>query len=279
MAELVKQWNDGGSLSVTYEGNGDGSAVFSSDVNEGLDRTMELTFTATIGGTSKSVVKEVKQEGRREIFYAADGEFLDSDGGTFNALKSDYWFVDYLESDGTQVIDTLYVLEEDDVINLNYSNLKAVSGDSFMFGSKDESQSTTVGTWISVYGTNAKIYARFGHSGSLASTIDLRTSAQVIMKKGSISTPTATQSMGFLRMPSWTFAVFGRKDGANKFSTLGALFRLHSLTVIAGNNVKLDLRPVIRKSDNKPGLLDMRTNNFFVNINSGNDFIVGEIIG
>ena len=45
MAELVKPWNDGGNLSVTYEGSGDGSAVFSSDVAEGLDREMTVTFS------------------------------------------------------------------------------------------------------------------------------------------------------------------------------------------------------------------------------------------
>lgn len=275
MSNLVKPWNDGGNLSVAYEGSGDGSAIFSSETNEGLDREMYVTFK----GAGLEIERKVKQEGKREIFYALDGAFLDADGGTFNGLKSDYWFVDYLESDGTQVIDTQYLLKEDDVITLNYSNLQAVSGDSFMFGSKDESKSTTVGTWISVYGTGAKIYVRFGHSTSLASTIDLRNYNQVIVKKGSISTSDASQSMGFLRMPSWTFAVFGRKDGENKFSSLGAMFRLHSLTVIAGRDVKLDLRPVIRKSDNKAGLLDMRTNAFFVNINTGNDFVVGDIIG
>ena len=36
MAELVKPWEDGGNLSVTYEGSGDGSAVFSSDEYEAL---------------------------------------------------------------------------------------------------------------------------------------------------------------------------------------------------------------------------------------------------
>ena len=44
MAELVKPWNDGGSLSVAYEGDGDGSAIFTSATNEGIDREMSVVF-------------------------------------------------------------------------------------------------------------------------------------------------------------------------------------------------------------------------------------------
>ena len=83
MAELVKQWNDGGSLTATYEGSGDGSAVFSSDTNEGIDREMSVFFK----GGGLSVERSVKQEGKRLRFRCKDGLFLLKDGGTFNVLK------------------------------------------------------------------------------------------------------------------------------------------------------------------------------------------------
>jgi hypothetical protein len=85
MAELVKPWNDGGSLSVAYEGDGDGSAVFSSDTNEGIDREMEVLFVG--GGASLS--RKVRQEGMREIFRGFDEDFVPADGGTFNSLKDE----------------------------------------------------------------------------------------------------------------------------------------------------------------------------------------------
>ena len=87
MAELVKNWNDGGSLSVTYDGDGDGSAVFSSDVAEGLDREMTVSFI----DKSKSIVVDrmVRQSGMREVFMGADGEFIPADGGTFNSIKDE----------------------------------------------------------------------------------------------------------------------------------------------------------------------------------------------
>ena len=83
MAELVKQWNDGGSLTVSYDGDRDGSAVFSSDTNEGVDREMSVYFN----GGGLSVERTVKQEGKRMRFRCKDGLFLLKDGGTFNVLK------------------------------------------------------------------------------------------------------------------------------------------------------------------------------------------------
>lgn len=83
--ELKKPWNDGGSLSVAYEGSGDGSAVFSSDVAEGLDREMTVTFSDD--NKTITIERTVKQAGKREVFTGYDEEFITADGGTFNSIK------------------------------------------------------------------------------------------------------------------------------------------------------------------------------------------------
>jgi hypothetical protein len=83
--ELKKPWNDGGSLSVTYEGDGDGSAVFSSDVAEGLDREMIVVFRDN--GNTVAVERTVKQVGMREAFTGYDEIFITADGETFNSIK------------------------------------------------------------------------------------------------------------------------------------------------------------------------------------------------
>lgn len=87
MAELVKPWNDGGSLTATYDGSGDGSAIFSSDVAEGLDREMIVIFRDS--GRNVAVERKVLQEGMREMFVPSDGEFTLADGGTYNVLKNE----------------------------------------------------------------------------------------------------------------------------------------------------------------------------------------------
>lgn len=85
MAAKEILWQDSGTLTIDYTGDGDGSAVFSSDVNEGVDREMYVRFV----NSSRSVVVErsVSQAGRREIFNGSDGGFIIADGGTFNTLK------------------------------------------------------------------------------------------------------------------------------------------------------------------------------------------------
>ena len=124
MAELVKPWDDGGSLTATYEGSGDGSAVFSSDEYEGIDREMSVYFKDT--GNSISVERSVRQEGIRQRFITADGKvFCVLDGGRFGVLKEGgvepptpmetYTRLTYIECTGQQYINTGYVVHEDDV--------------------------------------------------------------------------------------------------------------------------------------------------------------------
>ena len=88
MSQTVRQWNDGGNLTVVYDGDRDGSAVFSSDTNEGVDREMNVLFKDVSGKVSHS--RKVLQEGRREPFFGSDGEITLSDGGTFNVIKEGY---------------------------------------------------------------------------------------------------------------------------------------------------------------------------------------------
>ncbi len=86
MAELQKQWNDGELLTVAYDGDRDGSAIFTSDENESIDREMAVSFV----DKSRAVVVErtIKQIGLREVFLPSDGDFILADGGTFNVLKT-----------------------------------------------------------------------------------------------------------------------------------------------------------------------------------------------
>lgn len=72
-----EQWEEG-ELTVSYVGNGDDVATFSSDINEGIDRETIATFKAD----KVSVQRMVAQIGMREVF--ADFNVKE---GTFNVLK------------------------------------------------------------------------------------------------------------------------------------------------------------------------------------------------
>lgn len=80
-------WENGeGALIAVYDGIGNGALTFSSVPNNGIDRSFELKVTTSDG--TKEVCVTVTQEGRREIFRVADGDFILSDGETFNVLKN-----------------------------------------------------------------------------------------------------------------------------------------------------------------------------------------------
>lgn len=84
MAELVKPWNDGGSLTVAYDGDRDGSAVFSSDTNEGIEREVSVAFKSV----DISIVRNVKQDGLRQQYITSDGYvYRVSDGGRYGVIK------------------------------------------------------------------------------------------------------------------------------------------------------------------------------------------------
>lgn len=85
MAKLIKPWNDGGNLSVTYDGDRDGSAIFESDPYEGIDRKMSVTFKS--GDIKEERI--VRQEGTRQpIRLSEGGIFRLANGGRFGVLKN-----------------------------------------------------------------------------------------------------------------------------------------------------------------------------------------------
>ena len=87
MATLIKQWPTGtGNLSVTYDGDGDGTAVFTSDTNEGIDREQNIVFKSS--DNSISIERNVRQEGLRQPFgLNGGGVFRLANGGRFGVLK------------------------------------------------------------------------------------------------------------------------------------------------------------------------------------------------
>lgn len=79
-------WNIGdGNITATYTGSGNNTITITSTENEGIDR--EQTITVETNNKQKSESITISQEGLREVFSCADGDFILADGGTFNVLK------------------------------------------------------------------------------------------------------------------------------------------------------------------------------------------------
>ena len=150
MAQLVKQWSTGvGNLSVTYEGSGDGEAIFASDPNEGIDREMSVRFVG--GGISEERV--VTQEGLRQPFgLSGGGVFRVANGGRFGVLKSQIEFpyaeeLEYLESNGTQYINTGVYVTPDYSVEVTFVMTQRKTTWDTLFGTRSGNTARFTARW------------------------------------------------------------------------------------------------------------------------------------
>ena len=86
MINIRKPWNDGGSIYISYDGDKDGSATFSSDAYDGIDRIQNIVFRSN----DNTIVtkRTIKQEGTRQQFVLSDGKVFNSTQGRFGVLKT-----------------------------------------------------------------------------------------------------------------------------------------------------------------------------------------------
>ena len=147
MADFVKSWDNGGNLSATYNGSGDGEAIFTSDINEGIDREMSVVFK----GAGLSIERKVTQVGLREIF---NEDFILADGGTYNVLKTEeptwrdyYKEVEYIESTGAQYINTGVYVTPDYTIEVTFVMTQRKTTWDTLFGTRNSQQSRFTARW------------------------------------------------------------------------------------------------------------------------------------
>lgn len=276
MAELVKPWNDGGSLSVAYEGDGDGSAVFSSDSYEGIDRTQIVTFK----GGGLAIERTVRQEGTRQPFgLAGGGIFRLAGGGRFGVLKEGgvvpptpptpvetYTRLTYLESTGAQYINTGYVVQEDDIIEMQYTKPVRTTVEEYMFGASDDNGR------VFAYISSNSIYPRFG-GDSKAAFSSTRWKNVMTLQKGSVDFDGTTGELGYVSLAQVPLYLFARNNNgtAAGFSTIKST----GLTITkTSGELALKMRPCRRDSDGAIGMIDLVSGRFCENLGT-EEFLYG----
>lgn len=248
MGEIIKNWNDGGSLSVAYTGEGDGTAVFSSSQNDGATRETEVSFV----DASRNVVVV------RRVVQAAGHTSVE----TYTRLA-------YIECTGTQYINTGYVVQEDDTIEMMYISTSTTSADKALYGCYDSNGNI----WFSIYSNTG--YVRFGSSAS-ASVTNARLRYKLTMKKSSVTVDGGVSAspdfVGMPQVPLYLFARNNKSEGVGMFGYCRCL----NFTIKNGNgDIIMDMLPFKRNSDGAIGMLDLVSGNFFTNQGSGDDFTAG----
>lgn len=249
MAELIKPWNDGGNLSVSYNGDGDGSAVFSSSENTGDTREMAVSFVDS--SRQVIIVRTVRQAGKI-------------------VTEETYTPLTYIECTGEQYIDLGYVVQEDDVIEMDYLSTSTASTDKMLFGSYDGNGGYI---WFSLYSNTA--YVRFGDTSSKSVT-NARMHYKFVMEKDSCSVNgTNAITLEFSKLSENPIYLFAR-CGSNLTASLYAYCKCFGFKVTkTDGTLIMDLKPCKRDSDGAIGMLDSVSGQFFTNQGTGEDFIAG----
>lgn len=248
MAEIVKTWDNGGSLSVVFTGDGDGTAVISSTENEGAEREAELRF---IDASRRVIVV-------RRVVQAAGQTSVE----TYTRLA-------YIESTGTQYINTGYVVQEDDVIEMMYISTSTTSADKALYGCYDSNGNL----WFSMYSNTG--YVRFGSSVS-ASVTNARMRYKMTMKKSSVTFDGGTTaSLNFVGMPQVPLYLFARNNKSEGVGMFGYCRCLNFTIKNGSGEIVMDMLPCKRNSDGAVGMIDLVSGNFFTNQGSGDDFKAG----
>lgn len=253
MATTTKQWENGGSLTATYEGSGDGSAVFTSDVNESIDREMDVTFVDE--SRTVEVVRTVRQIGMREPFAVTEGDFILSDGGTFNVLKAEfaqdslpagYTKLDYLEGNGSRYIATDFCPSYATKIVADVSGVTAAGN--MIYGARDTANGSAP-SQFTMYrrsaGTLRAGYFGTYQDGTVSDTTTRTTITQnrnVTTAYGLTLTNTAVTS-GRTTYPLWIFAC---NNVGSPFYP--ATMKLYSLQIYDNDVLVHDFQPCTNES-------------------------------
>lgn len=241
-------------------------------VNEGIDK--EVIVEGVCGDKSAPLL--LVHEGKRQPFgLNGGGVFRIANGGRFGVLKvggveppimETYTRLLYLETNGKQYINTGYVVQEDDVIEMIYIKPDRTAGSEYMFGAHDSNGAL----WS--YILSNSIYNRFGSKSNetLSST---RWKNRIRIQRGSVDIEGTTGELSLDGMPQVPLYVFAGND--NNAANGGCTIKTtgFSITKTSGETV-MKLRPCKRDADGAIGMIDTVSGKFFENLGEA-DFAYG----
>lgn len=192
----------------------------------------------------------------------------------YSALPSEFQEVEYIESSGTQYIDTNFVptLNSEIFVKFNYGT--AISSNQMLFGSKSYSSHY----YQCFKGSNDRFSIAFGCSSSsdftnLYSTdyYNLDVELKVNNSGFSINNTLYSWSVTPSEIGYSTLSIFARHY--ETYDLFGS-YKLYSFKIYDNNILVRDFVPCYRKADNVAGLYDLVNGVFYTNAGTGT-FIVG----
>ena len=194
-------------------------------------------------------------------------------------IPSEYKRVEYIESTGEQYIDTGYKADANTGHYVKFSTTSALatSGHGSMFGAADNNWTTAY--YLETYTTDSS------HPGSFKYN---STSYDAKMATSTVLTICHSKTQNVLTRNDGSYISVANEThstpvnmyifASNKSGVGACIFikaKLYHLIFLKSAGYVHEYYPVIRKSDNKPGLYDVATQTFLTNQGSGTDFSYG----
>lgn len=187
-------------------------------------------------------------------------------------LPTEYQEVEYIESTGTQYIDTGYCATANTKVLTDVKVLSVPARNAWLFGSRNSDVTSRYELiWLDsekvyrfYYGTNNYTFSGVPSTGELAITT---ASTGATINGVSVTPAAATISS------TNSIYIFSCHGGTASNET--SYMRLFSFKIYEGNTLMRDFVPCYRKSDNAVGLYDLVNGVFYTNAGTG-DFAKGK---
>lgn len=238
-------------------------------------KTIGCNIAGNIPQTDLNHIKTLFDNGIR--IWHDTSHFLDYNVN--NSSNVSYHFVNYIESSGTQYIDTgifskgsLKILT-----TIEYKQFISTYGYNFIFGGRNMMAVNANGLLVN---NNTMRFRNDYYNWTLdlnPQYNNLFTKWNIVKNKGNlICTSTDGQIISAIGNNEETFTsnstiyIFAMHDGTGTAIAYPGSFKLYSFTIYDNNTLVRDYKPCIRISDNKVGLYDSVTDTFYENKGTGN---------
>lgn len=189
-------------------------------------------------------------------------------GDNKTGLPFGYTQVDYIESSGTQYIDTGIKGNQDTKVNLDFEATNfSYPGNKSIIGSRTGATEKHYGITISG-GANPYLYSGYNNVSQQGVQISLNTKYNVFKDKNIMyldNTEITNATYTTFETPTNMF-IFAMNEGGAKFYSSIKLFKLK---IYNDNVLERNFIPCYRNSDNEVGLYDLVNNVFYTNQGTG----------
>ena len=182
------------------------------------------------------------------------------------SLPSGYKRLEYIQTNGSQYINTGYIPTKNTKIEMEfYNSAKSLNA---IFGARTSANVNDFNLFASLYNLNEFVFDTSGVRKIISQKAlrNQKISAQVDkITINDITTSTGVANLN-CEYPIYLFSI----NTAGSFYTNCALCKLYYFKIYENNVLQRDMIPCVRTNDNKAGLYDLISGAFYVDENGGN---------